>query len=257
MARGNQKQSSKAIKAVPELTPVEPPKASPTKEQFSPVTATADFDHDSKVVPARHILGKPVGFSKFEAEIEKQKFESGAIFDQKGNMLMSITQGSTNSVAWEVTDLILSQKDGPGKAILTHNHPSGSSFSGADFIACAQGRFGEERAVGHHFVYSMLGNDKFFKKYDFDFSQHQGNNRFPRDVAVKMNNTQKRMERDINAAKKDPEIATEYNNWLDDEILRVGDVPDDRKREEYSHIQNVVVAKKLGLTYIRTPIKTD
>lgn len=252
MARGNQKQSKTALSIATMASKTALPEE---VAQFKPVTATDDFNPDSKVVPKERIPGKSVGFSKFESEIKSQAFESGGLFDSKGRMLISKTQNSKNSVAWTVEDILASQKDGIGKAVLTHNHPGGGSFSEADFIALAQFKVGEERAISEKYIYSMSAPPEFFKKYDFNMKNHRGNNMFPEKDAKQMERVTKELTKEIRKARDARGLDKQFLIYYENFSRTKGRPPNQQEsEEEYSHLMNVFVAKRLGLTYTRTPV---
>jgi hypothetical protein len=252
MARGNPKQSAQIKSVVPDAGSTSLPEK---VAQFKPRTAGNDFDPDSKVMPSERLPKNSVGFSKFEDEIKGQTYESGGLFDSKGRMLVSKSQQSGNSVSWTVEDIIASQKEGIGKAILTHNHPGGGSFSEADFVALAQFKAGEERAISENFIYSMSAPPEFFKKYDYNMRNHRGNNMFPEKDAQKMERTTKELTKEIQKARNNRKIDRLYLIEYENFSLKNGRPMNNKEATEaYTHIMNVVVAEKLGLTYTRTPV---
>lgn len=84
--------------------------------------------------------------------------------DADGNVLFK-QEGEENMVrptARQVSQMI----GAGGTAVVTHNHPSGKSFSTQDIIAMLAGNLAEIRAVGKEWTYSLSDpTGKFREKY--------------------------------------------------------------------------------------------
>jgi len=77
-----------------------------------------------------------------EAKISDQKYESAHFFDVDGNTVLA-KDGNKNSVVFDDADV---QK--MAGTVLTHNHPSGGSFSPEDIALGSTGSLKEVRAIG-------------------------------------------------------------------------------------------------------------
>ncbi len=63
----------------------------------------------------------------YENRIRSDQVETAVVFDAKGNVLIDKSDGNENQVAFDSSDLPQLHD-----AILTHNHPNGSTFSDDD-----------------------------------------------------------------------------------------------------------------------------
>jgi len=84
-----------------------------------------------------------------EDDIRNLPYEKARVFDSDGNLILKKT-GEKSHVAF-TPDEMASFKD----AILTHNHPSGSSFSSADLVFARHTDMLEIRAVSTKYDYSI------------------------------------------------------------------------------------------------------
>lgn len=84
-----------------------------------------------------------------ENEIRNQDFETAAVFDKNGKMLFR-KDGGKDYVSFTDEEVTLMKG-----AIVTHNHPSGGSFSREDGIMLANGKLREIRAVGKEWEHSL------------------------------------------------------------------------------------------------------
>lgn len=106
------------------------------------------------------VLYNKVVYTENEIRMNK-KFETGVVFDSKGNILVD-KRGASYSVSFE-KDELLKMKDG----IMTHNHPRGwgypekslarigNSFSPADIYLAVNWDLAEMRAVTPLYTFSM------------------------------------------------------------------------------------------------------
>lgn len=78
-------------------------------------------------------------------------YESAAAFDLDGRMLF-IKDGEQHQVNFSDAEVALAKK-----AIMTHNHPNGASFSQADLMFYLRNDLQELRAVGEVYTYSLKG----------------------------------------------------------------------------------------------------
>lgn len=92
----------------------------------------------------------------YERGIVNNSYETLYVFDIFGNLIFS-KKGSKNQVRINHNDWFEILADNP--RVFTHNHPSGSSFSGADLGTATEARIHEARAVGKKYIYSIKGFD--------------------------------------------------------------------------------------------------
>lgn len=98
--------------------------------------------------------------SNVEDRIRGQKFESASLYDAKGNHIV-FKDGEARSVSFTAEEM--RQVDG---GVLTHNHPSGRSFSFEDFHESVRHGLREVRAAHSEGVYRMkLTNDVSYGEY--------------------------------------------------------------------------------------------
>lgn len=101
--------------------------------------------------------GQAKGLSRalraMESAIRYNDFETMIALDDKGNILFN-KKGGAHSVSYGT--------DGPktANAIVTHNHPSGASFSPADIEGMVFFNQKEMRATGKEYTYSMKRPEK-------------------------------------------------------------------------------------------------
>lgn len=88
----------------------------------------------------------------FEARIVRQTYETAGVYDANGNLLFE-KDGTKRHVKF--TDEEIAKMAGN---VVTHNHPSGSSFSADDIAMLIYSNAKEIRAVGKNFTYSMVSN---------------------------------------------------------------------------------------------------
>lgn len=98
-----------------------------------------------------------MSLSKFESVIANKAKEVAGVFDSEGNLLFQ-KEGSE----FAVTNFTSSEMKKLQGTILTHNHPSGNTFSEKDIETLLQYRLKEMRAVGEKYAYS-LAKGKTFK----------------------------------------------------------------------------------------------
>jgi hypothetical protein len=92
---------------------------------------------------------------EFEASIVGDKYETAGIFDSDtGKLIYKHTQKNKKSVSFTLSQL----KKLEGK-ILTHNHPSGGSFSANDIYLATKYRLNEIRAVGDKYIHTITFTD--------------------------------------------------------------------------------------------------
>lgn len=94
----------------------------------------------------------------FEDLIRNQDFESAGVYDEDGNVIFT-KDGESRSVGftYEEMNKIYDATNGT----LTHNHPSGRSFSDADIRLLIQNRITEMRAVGEYGAFRMTKNQAY------------------------------------------------------------------------------------------------
>ena len=92
------------------------------------------------VTPATILVG--------EASIRSNSFETAIVYGANGNLISS-TKGQAHSVSVGYI---------PKDSIVTHNHPSGASFSKNDLITASNVNLTEIRAVGKKYTYSVKRN---------------------------------------------------------------------------------------------------
>lgn len=122
-----------------------PPKAAPEPEPPKPKTTLR---------PDSNLKGSET-LDEFEATARKQSgpdgYESAAAYDRAGKPLF-IKDGATSAV--EFTDDEIGMLGG---AVLSHNHPMGSSFSDAAVAFFIRNGLDEIRAVGERYTYRLTG----------------------------------------------------------------------------------------------------
>lgn len=101
-----------------------------------------------------------------ENGIKRDKVETAVLLDKDGNTIFTESQGSVDSVQFS-PDQFSKMKDGT----LTHNHPSGSTFSWQDLDLLVRSGLKEIRATSANRTYRMISIGGSFPR--------QGN--FPQD----------------------------------------------------------------------------
>ena len=81
-----------------------------------------------------------------EKSISGNNYETLKIFDDNGNVIYE-KKGGANSVYYDGKKSV--------NMVVTHNHPSGSAFSGADLKGAVTLNQKEIRATGKEFTFSM------------------------------------------------------------------------------------------------------
>lgn len=94
---------------------------------------------------------------EYEDKIRKRKTEKAVMFDTKGNVIID-KSGSKDSVAFDYNEVELMKKTG---SVMTHNHPSSSSFSGADFKICNTLKGKMIRVASEFFDYELKLDENF------------------------------------------------------------------------------------------------
>lgn len=97
-----------------------------------------------------------------EKKIYKDKVETAILLDSKGNTIFMESSGATNYV--QFTPEQLSKMKG---ANLTHNHPSNSTFSGADISLLTYRELNSIRATGENRTYQLTKINGNFPRNEF------------------------------------------------------------------------------------------
>ena len=100
--------------------------------------------------------------AKLEKRIVTQDFETVAVYSENGSLLFE-KGGNKNSVIF--SDKEVSQMKG---AVLTHNHPTGYSFSKDDIITLNTSGLSEIRAIGNEYLYTMKNTHPELKERTVD-----------------------------------------------------------------------------------------
>ena len=155
-----------------------------------------------------------------------------------------------------------------GSAVITHNHPSGKSFSIVDVIAMLGGNLAEIRAVGREWTYSMSDPDGKFRARFARYEPLFGETKEPILVA-KINpilpDQFKQESREFLTEKVEEKIMdkiglppeSEDKNWitgpndLTPEATKAQEEWDRKMEQELSHVMMTRFAKEYGLTYKR------
>ena len=95
----------------------------------------------------------PYGIGEFENSIYNQQYETAGVYSSDGKLLFT-KDGTKSSVKFTIDEL--NQLNG---ATLTHNHPSGTSFSRDDIKLFLNEKVKEIRAVDSEFVHSMINGN--------------------------------------------------------------------------------------------------
>lgn len=130
--------------------------------------------------------------NKAENEIRyKTDRERGIIIDGDGNILVD-KLGEKHSVAFNKVE----REKMPG-TILTHNHPSGGGFSGADLEFAVSNQLKEIRAVGKNYKHSLRfkpenipGEDLTVKTLNVGAEHYSIDNQVRQEFWEKINNGQ-------------------------------------------------------------------
>lgn len=120
------------------------------------------FNHTAESVTYRNAL------NQIENRIKHDRVETAVLLDKNGNTIFTESQGYTDSVYFSPDQF--NQMRG---RILTHNHPSGSTFSGADIDLLVQSGMKEIRATSTNQTYRLQKlPGAFLDRADFsqDFS---------------------------------------------------------------------------------------
>lgn len=91
--------------------------------------------------------------TNIEAGIADKKYETAYIYDQKGNVLLK-KKGNESEIEFSESELKL-MKD----AVVTHNHPSNTTFSPDDIYMMIEHNLQELRAVGEKRTYVLRRNE--------------------------------------------------------------------------------------------------
>ncbi len=97
-----------------------------------------------------------------ENRIYKDKVESAILLDRKGNTIFTESSNATNYVQFTAEQLA-KMKD----ANLTHNHPSNSTFSGADISLLTYRELKTIRATGENRTYQLTKINGDFPRNEF------------------------------------------------------------------------------------------
>lgn len=97
-----------------------------------------------------------------EKKIYKDKVETAILLDKKGNTIFTESSGATNYVQF-TSDQLAKMKG----ANLTHNHPSNSTFSGADISLLTYRELKSIRATGEKRTYELKKIDGNFPRNEF------------------------------------------------------------------------------------------
>jgi len=127
-----------------------------------PTPDMIDYQKHDKISGSKRLY-ENVG--KFEDSIRNDKIETAAFFDDQGNMVFSKT-GDKTSVQFTQEEIDNIRGD---IAVMTHNHPSGGSFSDGDLGFAIRVGINEVRAVGENFTY-VVQDFKNMKIPDPDMS---------------------------------------------------------------------------------------
>lgn len=80
-----------------------------------------------------------------EAGIRNNRYETAIVFSRSGKEIKRVGGQKSSVVVGDI----------PENSILTHNHPSNSSFSSADIKTSVKSNVSEIRAVGRTYTYSL------------------------------------------------------------------------------------------------------
>lgn len=86
-------------------------------------------------------VGQKASVHEIENKIRNQNYESLAVVDKNNNVLV-FKNGQTNEVAYTIGEQRMMRGN-----VVTHNHPSGSTFSGADVRSFVDSKCSEIRAT--------------------------------------------------------------------------------------------------------------
>ncbi len=107
-----------------------------------------------------------------EKKIYKDKVETAILLDSKGNIIFTESSGATNYVQFTPEQLSI-MKD----ANLTHNHPSNSTFSGADISLLTYRELKSIRATGENRTYQLTRINGNFSRNEFAKAYTEAYNR--------------------------------------------------------------------------------
>jgi len=142
---------AEAPKAVAPQTPEPQPKApKPKKVASLPKLQWLDAQNYEKRTEYLNKLERLNSMESVEASIRKNSFETACIIDRNGMVLSAESQGAGSEVSFNRA--LVQRMYGN---VLTHNHPSDSSLSGADFYLAGLARVKEMRAVSSRAAYSL------------------------------------------------------------------------------------------------------
>ena len=204
----------------------------------------------------------------FEAKYRNLKtHEMGMVTDYNGNVIAEVTgEKSSVSVYKGMSREQMGALTKAGDTVLTHNHPSGSSFSPADILNSMSMNRAECRAVGTEYTY-VLQRPKNGYKLRQNFKEYwEGQGRTYNEGSMSL------LEKQTDALENDYEkfildIKTKAStrnfsakeNFPDDmhdlyDLLGTEDGKDESKVwREISHVVNQRMAKKYKYNYERLP----
>lgn len=109
-----------------------------------------------------------------EKKIYKDKLETAILLDRKGNTIFSESSNASNYVQFTAEQLIKMKG-----ANLTHNHPSGSTFSPEDIAVLTTHGLYSIRATGKERTYqlSVIKNVKQNKNFAYDYQKAKQENK--------------------------------------------------------------------------------
>jgi hypothetical protein len=217
-------------------------------------SASASYS-DAKLRAAEKDLAARPGIVEHLYALDK---DGNVLFDQAGEDHMVRMTREQNS-------LLVSQN---GDAVITHNHPTGKSFSVVDVIAMLGGNLAEIRAVGREWTYSMSDPGAKFRERFARYEPLFGETKEPMLVA-KINpllpDQFKQETREFVTESVEEKIFdklglppnSQDDNWVtgpDDltpEATKAQEEWDRKMEQEVSHVMMTKFAKEYGLTYKR------
>lgn len=110
------------------------------------------------IVEAPESITELIPVRKQEKKIVNKKVEYAYVYDQDGKELFNKSDGKANQVAFTASETAMMKG-----AVLTHNHPGGSTFSEADIYTLVETGMKEMRATGANGTF-------FLRKVDHSIS---------------------------------------------------------------------------------------
>lgn len=161
-----------------------------------------------------------------EDNIRPDKVESLVVIAEDGSILLDKSEGKVDKVS--ITE---EEKKLMKNATITHNHPSGSTFSWQDLKTLENTEAHEIRAVGSNGItYSLVSNPGASNNLDFTFAYYTAENKYKSDVVDDIFAKSAQTQEDCDKCNK--MLADYRRQWLKDNSKKYGYTYSERKTKK-------------------------